>query len=40
MRGDWPGVSAFLRQGDRVFHTYPPSLAASSSKVAWGHILI
>jgi len=22
MRGDWPGVSAFLRQGDRVFHTY------------------
>ena len=22
MRGDWPGVSAFLRRGDRVFHTY------------------
>ncbi|AZQ39739.1 DUF899 domain-containing protein [Streptomyces cyaneochromogenes] len=22
MRGDWPGVSAFLRVGDEVFHTY------------------
>jgi predicted dithiol-disulfide oxidoreductase (DUF899 family) len=22
MRGDWPAVSAFLRRGDRVFHTY------------------
>lgn len=22
MRGDWPGVSTFLRQGARVFHTY------------------
>jgi predicted dithiol-disulfide oxidoreductase (DUF899 family) len=22
MRGDWPGISAFLRDGDVVFHTY------------------
>jgi predicted dithiol-disulfide oxidoreductase (DUF899 family) len=22
MRGDWPGISAFLRVGDEVFHTY------------------
>jgi predicted dithiol-disulfide oxidoreductase (DUF899 family) len=22
MRGEWPGLSAFLRVGDRVFHTY------------------
>jgi predicted dithiol-disulfide oxidoreductase (DUF899 family) len=22
MRGDWPGVSAFLRVGDEVYHTY------------------
>ncbi|WP_211328615.1 DUF899 domain-containing protein [Thermomonospora umbrina] len=22
MRGDWPGLSAFLRVGDEVFHTY------------------
>jgi predicted dithiol-disulfide oxidoreductase (DUF899 family) len=22
LRGDWPGVSAFLRVGDEVFHTY------------------
>jgi len=22
MRGDYPGISAFLRDGDRVFHTY------------------
>jgi predicted dithiol-disulfide oxidoreductase (DUF899 family) len=22
MRGDWPGLSAFLRIGDEVFHTY------------------
>jgi predicted dithiol-disulfide oxidoreductase (DUF899 family) len=22
MRGDWPGMSAFLRVGDEVFHTY------------------
>ncbi|WP_405544173.1 DUF899 domain-containing protein [Streptomyces phaeochromogenes] len=22
MRGDWPGISAFLRAGDEVFHTY------------------
>ncbi|GAA2819631.1 DUF899 domain-containing protein [Saccharopolyspora taberi] len=22
MRGDWPGISAFLRDGDAVFHTY------------------
>ena len=22
MRGDWPGISAFLRNGDDVFHTY------------------
>jgi predicted dithiol-disulfide oxidoreductase (DUF899 family) len=22
MRGDWPGISAFLRVGDDVFHTY------------------
>jgi predicted dithiol-disulfide oxidoreductase (DUF899 family) len=22
MRGDWPGISAFLRVGDAVFHTY------------------
>lgn len=22
MRGDWPGISAFLRDGDEVFHTY------------------
>ncbi|MFE2214946.1 DUF899 family protein [Streptomyces canus] len=21
-RGDWPGISAFLRVGDDVFHTY------------------
>jgi predicted dithiol-disulfide oxidoreductase (DUF899 family) len=22
LRGDWPGISAFLRVGDEVFHTY------------------
>lgn len=22
MRGDWPGISAFLRDGDTVYHTY------------------
>jgi predicted dithiol-disulfide oxidoreductase (DUF899 family) len=22
MRGDWPGISTFLRVGDEVFHTY------------------
>jgi predicted dithiol-disulfide oxidoreductase (DUF899 family) len=22
MRGDWPGISAFLRDGDAVYHTY------------------
>jgi predicted dithiol-disulfide oxidoreductase (DUF899 family) len=22
MRGDWPGISAFLRAGDTVYHTY------------------
>jgi predicted dithiol-disulfide oxidoreductase (DUF899 family) len=22
MRGDWPGISAFLRAGDAVYHTY------------------
>jgi predicted dithiol-disulfide oxidoreductase (DUF899 family) len=22
MRGEWPGISAFLRVGDEVFHTY------------------
>ncbi|GAA2629627.1 DUF899 domain-containing protein [Actinomadura fulvescens] len=22
MRGDWPGISAFLRVGDEVYHTY------------------
>jgi predicted dithiol-disulfide oxidoreductase (DUF899 family) len=22
MRGDWPGLSTFLRVGDEVFHTY------------------
>jgi predicted dithiol-disulfide oxidoreductase (DUF899 family) len=22
MRGDWPGLSAFLREGDTVYHTY------------------
>jgi predicted dithiol-disulfide oxidoreductase (DUF899 family) len=22
MRGDWPAISAFLRDGDTVFHTY------------------
>jgi predicted dithiol-disulfide oxidoreductase (DUF899 family) len=22
MRGDYPGISAFLRVGDEVFHTY------------------
>jgi predicted dithiol-disulfide oxidoreductase (DUF899 family) len=22
MRGDWPGISTFLRTGDEVFHTY------------------
>lgn len=30
MRGDWPGISAFLRVGDEVYHTYssgPPRSA-------------
>jgi predicted dithiol-disulfide oxidoreductase (DUF899 family) len=22
MRGDWPGISAFLRDGDAIYHTY------------------
>jgi predicted dithiol-disulfide oxidoreductase (DUF899 family) len=22
MRGDWPGISAFLRDGETIFHTY------------------
>jgi predicted dithiol-disulfide oxidoreductase (DUF899 family) len=21
-RGEWPGMSVFVREGDRVFHTY------------------
>jgi predicted dithiol-disulfide oxidoreductase (DUF899 family) len=34
MRGEWPAISAFLRVGDRVFHTY--STFGRGIEATWG----
>jgi predicted dithiol-disulfide oxidoreductase (DUF899 family) len=38
-RGDWPGVSAFLRVGDEVFHTYSTFARGIEQAPVAGHYL-